>query len=249
MCHKPRSMFHQPHGMLRAGINQVNLMVEESLIHGKDVQMALHALAGALALRQAPLTLNGLKSGHGASLDFGLVEPSALAALAKTLQKLRVECHSFLPQRWDMLCSLRSLQSASLHLRPPAGVPLQQAPASIQSMQLTSLCTLQLCSVDLQPLMAQASALTALTRLHGVPARRFASGRAEPQAACHSQRLQLRPRHTAAVGAPLAAHAAGHVGQLPLGGSTAGATRRAPPAQADSVGQHTSERHDVLCEE
>jgi hypothetical protein len=102
------------------------------------------------------------------AIDMGGVSAFTLNALASTLLKITLVCHDFQPQHWEAVCSLRSLQAATLQLSQQMPPPALQAPFAIQSMQLTSLKYLnfrQTTVAALAPLMAHASGLTALTTL------------------------------------------------------------------------------------
>lgn len=102
------------------------------------------------------------------AIDMGGIPAFTLNALASTLLKVTLVCHDFQPQHWEAVCSLRSLQAATLQLIQRMPPPALQAPFAIQSMQLARLKYLNFrqTTVDaVAPLMAHASGLTALTTL------------------------------------------------------------------------------------
>ena len=101
------------------------------------------------------------------AIDMGGVSAFTLNALASTLRQVTLVCRNFQPQHWEALCSLRSLQRATLQLSQETPPSALQAPFAIQSMQLVSLRHLHFSqtTVDVAPLMAHASGLTALTAL------------------------------------------------------------------------------------
>ena len=155
-----------PHS-LAAGITAVRLTANPgahlTAESARGALKILYALAGALAPDGVPLTVN-----EPQVIDMGGIPAFTLDALASTLLKVTLLCRDFQPQHWEAVCSLRSLQAATLRLIQRMPPPALQTPFAIQSMQLTSLKYLsfrQTTADAVAPLMAHASGLTALTTL------------------------------------------------------------------------------------
>ena len=149
---------------LTAGIAEVRLIAESNFMTdpGRIAQDVLYALAGALAQDEVPVLAMERQV-----FDIGGIPAFTLNALASTLQRVTLVCRNFQPQHWEALCSLRNLQVATLQLSQQMQPPALQTPFAIQSMQLARLHYLkfQFTTVDVAPLMAHASGLTALTML------------------------------------------------------------------------------------
>ena len=129
-------------------------------------QTVLHALAAAMALEKMPVTYAGQRESApvvSAPLSFAQMDADAIAALQQSAEVLAIRCMDFQPEHWDILCSFRRLSLVGVSLNP-ADPLAQLASYQIQSMQLTSLRQLafQTCSVSLQPVLQQLSALTRL---------------------------------------------------------------------------------------